>query len=342
MKLEVIGDDRTLLPDPAELLDAAEELVADGFTVLPYTSDDPVLARRLADAGCAAVMPLGSPIGSGMGIANPYNLRLIVDEAEVPVVLDAGIGTASDAALAMELGCDAVLLASAVARAEDPARMAAAMRLAVEAGRGAREAGRIPRRLYARGLDLARGRGRALVTELERSPLEQLASTFIGGFEGRGFEAICTPDLHYEDPIAVEPLAGPRRARRATPLQLRHAVPDLRIERASAALGDGRNACIPWRMTGHHTGELDALPATGRELSLHGLHYLELSDGAVRRARGFFDLYDAASQLGLLPARGGLGETALLLLRGFGVQAPDRLYWVTSTVPVMFGWIVHL
>ncbi len=148
VKLEVIGDDRTLLPDPAELLDAAEELVADGFTVLPYTSDDPVLARRLADAGCAAVMPLGSPIGSGMGIANPYNLRLIVDEAEVPVVLDAGIGTASDAALAMELGCDAVLLASAVARAEDPARMAAAMRLAVEAGRAAREAGRIPRRLY--------------------------------------------------------------------------------------------------------------------------------------------------------------------------------------------------
>ncbi len=149
VKLEVIGDDRTLLPDPAELLDAAEELVADGFTVLPYTSDDPVLARRLADAGCAAVMPLGSPIGSGMGIANPYNLRLIVEEAEVPVILDAGIGTASDAALAMELGCDAVLLASAVARAEDPARMATAMRLAVEAGRAARAAGRIPRRLYA-------------------------------------------------------------------------------------------------------------------------------------------------------------------------------------------------
>ena len=149
VKLEVIGDDRTLLPDPAELLEAAEVLVADGFTVLPYTSDDPVLARRLSDAGCAAVMPLGSPIGSGMGIANPYNLRLIVEEAEVPVVLDAGIGTASDAAMAMELGCDAVLLASAVARAEDPARMAEAMRLAVDAGLAAREAGRIPRRLHA-------------------------------------------------------------------------------------------------------------------------------------------------------------------------------------------------
>ena len=122
VKLEVIGDDRTLLPDPAELLEAAELLVADGFTVLPYTSDDPVLARRLEDAGCAAVMPLGSPIGSGMGINNLYNLRLIIEAARVPVILDAGIGTASDAALAMEAGCDAVLLASAISRAADPRR----------------------------------------------------------------------------------------------------------------------------------------------------------------------------------------------------------------------------
>jgi thiazole synthase len=150
VKLEVIGDDRTLLPDSAELLEAAETLVADGFTVLPYTSDDPVLARRLEDAGSAAVMPLGSPIGSGMGINNPYNLRLIVEAARVPVILDAGVGTASDAALAMELGCDGVLLASAVSRAEDPVAMARAMRLAVEAGFEARRAGRIPRRLYAR------------------------------------------------------------------------------------------------------------------------------------------------------------------------------------------------
>jgi thiazole synthase len=149
VKLEVIGDDKTLLPDPVELLAAAEQLVADGFTVLPYTNDDPILARRLEDAGCAAVMPLGSPIGSGMGIRNPYNLRLIVEQARVPVILDAGIGTASDAAIAMEMGCDGVLLASAVSRAQDPARMARAMRLAVEAGRGAFEAGRIPRRLYA-------------------------------------------------------------------------------------------------------------------------------------------------------------------------------------------------
>jgi len=149
VKLEVIGDDRTLLPDAAELLQAAEELVAEGFTVLPYTNDDPVLARRLEDAGCAAVMPAGSPIGSGMGIANPYNLRLIVEAASVPVILDAGIGTASDATLAMEAGCEAVLLASAVSRAEDPVGMALAMRKAVEAGYEARRSGRIPRRLFA-------------------------------------------------------------------------------------------------------------------------------------------------------------------------------------------------
>lgn len=149
VKLEVIGDDRTLLPDAAELLEAAQTLVADGFTVLPYTNDDPVLASRLEDAGCAAVMPLGSPIGSGMGITNAYNLSLIVDRARVPVICDAGIGTASDAALAMELGCEGILLASSVARAQDPAKMAEAMRAAALAGRLAYEAGRIPRRLYA-------------------------------------------------------------------------------------------------------------------------------------------------------------------------------------------------
>jgi thiazole synthase len=149
VKLEVIGDDKTLLPDPVELLDAAETLVADGFTVLPYANDDPILARRLEDVGCAAVMPLGSPIGSGMGIRNPYNLRLILEQSRVPVILDAGIGTTSDAAIAMEMGCAGVLLASAVSRARDPAKMARAMRMAVEAGRLAHEAGRIPHRLYA-------------------------------------------------------------------------------------------------------------------------------------------------------------------------------------------------
>jgi thiazole synthase len=149
VKLEVIGDERNLLPDPVELLDAATTLVGEGFTVLAYTSDDPVLARRLEQVGVAAVMPLGSPIGSGLGVANPHNIAMIVEAARVPVVLDAGIGTASDAAVAMELGCDAVLVASAVTRAQHPARMAEAMARAVEAGRLARRAGRIPRRAFA-------------------------------------------------------------------------------------------------------------------------------------------------------------------------------------------------
>jgi len=146
VKLEVIGDDRTLLPDPVELLDAAETLVDEGFVVLPYTNDDPVVAARLEQVGCAAVMPLGSPIGSGLGIANPHNIELIVEGAGVPVILDAGIGTASDACLAMELGCDGVLVASAITRAHEPAAMAGAMRHAVAAGRAAHRAGRIPRR----------------------------------------------------------------------------------------------------------------------------------------------------------------------------------------------------
>jgi thiazole synthase len=150
VKLEVIGDDRTLLPDALELLTAAEQLVQEGFVVLPYTTDDPILARRLEDIGCAAVMPLGSPIGSGMGLLNPYNLAIIVERSDVPVILDAGVGTASDAALAMEFGCDAVLCASAISRAEDPVAMARAVCLGVEAGRLARRAGRIPRRRYAR------------------------------------------------------------------------------------------------------------------------------------------------------------------------------------------------
>ncbi|HEX3946113.1 MAG TPA: thiazole synthase [Acidimicrobiales bacterium] len=149
VKLEVIGDDRTLLPDPVELLTAAEQLADDGFVVLPYTTDDPVLARRLEQVGCAAVMPLGSPIGSGLGIRNPHNLALIRQTVTVPLVLDAGIGTASDAAQAMELGCDAVLVATAVNRAEHPAEMAAAMALAVEAGYRARAAGRVPARFHA-------------------------------------------------------------------------------------------------------------------------------------------------------------------------------------------------
>lgn len=158
IKLEVIGDDDTLLPDGEELLVAARQLVRDGFTVMAYTNDDPILAGKLQDAGCAAVMPLGSPIGSGMGIRNPYNFRLIRDILDVPMFVDAGIGTVSEAALAMELGCDGVLLNSAVSGAEDPVMMAHAFRQAVEAGRSAHRAGRIPRRFYARASSPMEGR----------------------------------------------------------------------------------------------------------------------------------------------------------------------------------------
>jgi thiazole synthase len=149
IKLEIIGDRETLHPDSEQLIAATETLARDGFTVLPYCSDDPVVCRKLAAAGAAAVMPLGSPIGSGMGICNPYNIELICRRSPVPVILDAGIGTASDAALAMELGCAGVLLNSAVAKSLDPRRMAGAMRDAVAAGRAAFLAGRIPRRAYA-------------------------------------------------------------------------------------------------------------------------------------------------------------------------------------------------
>ena len=149
IKLEVIGDDETLFPDVPELLKAAEELVHQGFVVLPYCNDDPITCKKLSDMGCAAVMPLGAPIGSGMGIRNPYNLIIIRSSIEVPMIVDAGVGTASDAAVAMELGADGVLLNTAVAQAQHPVDMARAMRLAIEAGRLAFGAGRIPRRLYA-------------------------------------------------------------------------------------------------------------------------------------------------------------------------------------------------
>ncbi|MGD8608397.1 MAG: thiazole synthase, partial [Myxococcales bacterium] len=149
IKLEVIGDEKTLFPDVPATLEAAKALVADGFTVLPYFNDDPVTARRLEELGCAAVMPLAAPIGSGLGVRNPFNIEIIVQHANVPVIVDAGVGTASDAALAMELGIDGVLMNTAIAGAKDPVRMARAMKAAVEAGRDAFLAGRIPRRLYA-------------------------------------------------------------------------------------------------------------------------------------------------------------------------------------------------
>jgi thiazole synthase len=149
IKLEVIGDAQTLHPDPRGTLDAAEQLVGDGFTVLPYTADDPVVCKQLEEIGCAAVMPLAAPIGSGLGVCNPYSIRIIVERANVPVIVDAGVGTASDAAIAMELGADALLMNTGIAAAKDPVRMATAMKHAVIAGREAFLAGRMQKRLYA-------------------------------------------------------------------------------------------------------------------------------------------------------------------------------------------------
>ncbi len=149
VKLEVLGDERTLYPDIPATLDAAEQLVADGFEVMVYTSDDPIIARRLEDIGCVAVMPLAAPIGSGLGIRNPYNIITIIENASVPVLVDAGVGTASDAAVAMEIGCDGVLMNTAIAGARNPVLMASAMRKAIEAGREAFRAGRIPKKRFA-------------------------------------------------------------------------------------------------------------------------------------------------------------------------------------------------
>jgi len=149
IKLEVIGDEKTLFPDAAGTLEAAKELLQQGFVVLPYVSDDPILCKRMEELGCPAVMPLAAPIGSGLGVRNPYNLRIILEQAKVPVIVDAGVGTASDAAVAMELGCTALLMNTAVALAKEPLKMAEAMKLATAAGRLAYLAGRIPRKLYA-------------------------------------------------------------------------------------------------------------------------------------------------------------------------------------------------
>jgi steroid delta-isomerase-like uncharacterized protein len=157
-------------------------------------------------------------------------------------------------------------------------------------------------------------------TELERGALDELAVQWRGAWQGAGFESCCTPDVSYEDPVAVDPLRRVDALDRHA-AQLRGAFPDLRVEATAPPLSRGEHVCVPWRALGTHHGDIGtALPATDRFVSLHGLHYLELSDGQVRRARGFFDLYDAATQLGLLPARGGVGETVLLMLRGFGLR----------------------
>ena len=321
IKLEVIGDDRTLMPDAVELVAAAETLVQDGFTVLPYTTDDPVLARRLEDVGCAAVMPLGSPIGSGMGLCNPYNLTIIVEHAGVPVILDAGIGTASDAALALELGCDAVLCASAISKAHDPVAMAAAIRLAVEAGELAAGAGRIPRRRYAETSTPFAGApefqpGGRVNTDSLIDAWEQAWS----GRDASAFGELCESEVSYEDPLTDEPLEGPA-AIGAHAERLWVGFPDARLERTGTRLSDGRFVAAPSKLLATHRDAVEGLPATNRFIVVHTLFYCELRGGRLLRVRGFFDLYDAATQLGVLPARGTLGEKALLVLRGFGLRS---------------------
>ncbi len=333
IKLEVIGDDRTLLPDAVELVAAAEELVDDGFVVLPYTTDDPVLARRLEDVGCAAVMPLGSPIGSGMGIRNPYNISILIERAGVPVVLDAGVGTASDAALAIELGCDAVLCASAISRAHDPVAMARAIRLAVEAGLLARGAGRIPRRRYAEASTPEEGvpvfELRSSLPEDDPSPtapvtVDELIDAWEAAWSGKdpaAFEARVRPRCPLRGP------ASPPSHWRALDALDRHAqrlwaaFPDARLERTGERLSNGQYVAAPascWRPTGP---PLEGLPATNRFVVVHCVFYCEIERDRLLRVRAFFDLYDAAVQLGVLPARGTLGEKALLMLRGFGLRA---------------------
>ena len=324
IKLEVIGDDRTLLPDAVELLEAAEALIDDGFIVLPYTTDDPVLARRLEDVGCAAVMPLGSPIGSGMGINNPYNISIIVERASVPVVLDAGVGTASDAALAMELGCDAVLCASAISRAHDPAAMARAIALSIEAGVLARGAGRIPRRLYAQASTPEEGMPVLDGPEVGFVTVDELIDGWEAAWSGKdadAFEPLCAPGVHYEDPLTGEPLEGVDAIGRHAE-RLWAAFPDARLERTGARLTDGRFVAAPSKLLGTHRAALEGLPRDQplRRRALRLVLRASRASGCCGSA-AFFDLYDAATQLGVLPSRGTMGEKALLMLRGFGLRA---------------------
>ena len=275
VKLEVIGNDRTLLPDAPALLEAAEALVDDGFTVLPYTNDDPVLARRLEDVGCAAVMPLGSPIGSGMGLLNPYNLRLIVEQAGVPVILDAGVGTASDAALA-----HGARLRRRAVRQRDLARggpgaMARAMRLGVEGGRLAHRAGRIPRRLHAQASTPEDG-SRGVLTAVE-----ELFDGWERAWSGRdpaAFVPLCDPAVAYEDPFTRAPLHGPEGiAGRARTLWA--AFPDVRLNATGPRLAGGTHASAPAKLLGTHRAPLAGLAATGREVTVHVVCFAELRDG---------------------------------------------------------------
>ena len=326
IKLEVIGDDRTLLPDAVELLAAAEELVDDGFVVLPYTTDDPILARRLEDVGCAAVMPLGSPIGCGMGIRNPYNIAIIVERAGVPVILDAGVGTASDAALAMELGCDAVLCASAISRAHDPVAMAPRSASRSRAGGWPAEpvashavtTPRPPRPRRVCPISTPSSARPGAANDRRRAD-RRLAGGLVGP----------RPERLHRSLRGGHPVRGPAHRRAAgRPRALwAHAgalwagFPDARVERTGARLTDGQFVAAPCKVLGTHREPLEGLPATNRFVVVHCVFYCELQHELLYRVRGFYDVYDAATQLGVLPARGTLSEKALLMLRGFGLRA---------------------
>ena len=344
VKLEVIGDDKTLLPDPAELLEAAETLVAEGFTVLPTRTTTRSWRARLEDAGCAAVMPLGSPIGSGMGIHNPYNLRLIVEQAR-----RAGDPRrrrrhglrrrAGDGGWAATACCW-----PARSRApQDPAAMAAAMRKAVEAGCEARGAGRIPRRLYAEASAPDGGRGRAHVT-LERArarcALDALADRWLAAWAGdAGFAACCTADVSYEDPVARDPLRGAGRARGARArLRRRLSRPADGAHRAArSATRD--HACVAVARCRHpHAATSARCPATDRFVTLHGVHFVELTDGRVRRARGFFDLYDgAACSSGCCPAAAAWGRPRCCCCAASASALAREAALLDVIVPVMPG-----
>ena len=245
----------------------------------------------------------------------------------MPVILDAGVGTASDAALALELGCDAVLCASAISRAHDPVAMARAIALAVEAGALARGAGRIPRRRYAEASSPIEG---VAAFELPPAPAgvspDALIDAWEAAWSGRDAEAfaeVCDPDVHYEDPLTPEPLEGPA-AVGAHAERLWAAFPDARVERTGARLADERFVAAPSKLLATHRGALEGLPATNRFVVVHCVFYCEVREERLLRVRAFFDLYDVATQLGVLPGRGTLGEKALLVLRGFGLARPGR------------------
>ena len=305
IKLEVIGDDRTLLPDAVELVAAAEELVDDGFVVLPYTTDDPVLARRLEDVGCAAVMPLGSPIGSGMGIRNPYNISIMVERAGVPVILDAGVGTASDAALAMELGCDAVLCASAISRAHDPVAMAARSASASSPGRSPGAPGRIPRRRYAEAS--TPGRGPAGVRAPDgpddsarcgepKASAERLSAPdprdrrradrrLGGGLERQGprrvRRGLLTRHPLRGPALTGEPLEGPTELGRARRPPVGGVPRRARLERTGERLSNGQFVAAPSKLLATHKAPLEGLPATNRFIVVHCVFYCELARRAA-------------------------------------------------------------